>query len=273
MLKAAGGLLQQHRHAQRCVTLRSYAAVKDILATPTPAGMFDGKKVAQGDHGQKSYRLSYQNLKGDPISPWHDVRLQTAKYGVINALILTPKQDSLQMAVATKEENTPVVTDVADGKVAQYAKPVAWNMGVLPQTWLDPNIDYAETGCPGDATPIGIVDIGTPIIPLGDIVPVKPLGILPLKNGGKTNFRIICINMADPLEPKLQSLEDVEAKCPGVIGAIKDFVGGEKEPLDRVTAERLVSETFDSWRALRFGDAKNDVGVWTKTVSSWTDGL
>merc|ERR1719384_2795354 len=82
-----------------------------------------------------------QDASGKPISPWHDIRLQTAQYGILNAVIEIPKMTTAKMEVATKEENNPIAQDMKKGKVRNYHGPIFWNYGLLPQTWEDPNVE------------------------------------------------------------------------------------------------------------------------------------
>jgi len=258
----------------------------DTLATPTPAGIFDGAVEAQGEFGTSEYRMHFKNVFGKPISPWHDVRLQTAQYGILNAVIEIPKMTTAKMEVNTKEENNPIAQDMKKGKVRHYHGPIFWNYGLLPQTWEDPNVEDPETKCKGDNDPLDVVEIGSAVLPMGAVVPVKPLGVLAMIDEGELDWKIIAISMADPLAHELHDLEHLEAKCPEVISGIREWFRWYKTPdgkplnsfgfegraLPRAKANEVISVAFDHWRELRFGKSKHN-GLWTQTVTSWTDGL
>lgn len=248
---------------------------ESTLRTRTPAGMFDGSMQKIGEPGSASFRVFYKDAFDKTVSPWHDIRLQTAVYGKYNAVVLDPKGTSSAMSIAVTEENTPIAPYAS---ADTYKSPLQWNIGVLPQTWVDPNGPHPHTGLVGDAHPVGIIDIGEVGAKMGDVIAVKPLGLLAVSVDGKTKWRVICINMADPLAYELTDIAKVNEKCPGVIEKICEFYKTSnatlhKEALDKVDAAETISTCFDAWRNLRFGTLKNDVGVWTKTVSSWTDGL
>lgn len=248
---------------------------ESTLRTRTPAGMFDGSMHKEGELGSANFRVFFKDIIDKTVSPWHDVRLQTAMYGKYNAVVLNPKGTKSAMSIAVTEENTPIAPCThADADKA----PSEWNIGILPQTWVDPNGEHLHTALPGDFHPISVIDIGSTGAEMGDVLVVKPLGLLPLSADGKTKWTVICINMADPIAYELTDMAKVNEMRPGVIDKICEFYKSKqftlhKDPLDKVDAAAQISICFDMWRNLRLGTLKNDVGVWTKKVSSWTDGL
>merc|ERR1711972_150697 len=132
---------------------------------------------------------------GKPISPWHDIRLQTAQYGVLNAVIEIPKMTMPKMEVATKEENNPIAQDMKKGKLRDYHGPIFWNYGCLPQTWEDPNVkgDSEVDGAFGDNDPVDVVEIGASSLPMGSFTPVKALGVLSMIDDGELDWKVIAI--------------------------------------------------------------------------------
>lgn len=241
-------------------------------------------KDAQGSNTE--FRLHFRNSFGKAISPWHDIRLQTAEYGTLNAVIEIPKMTTAKMEVATKEENNPIAQDMKKGKVRNYHGPIFWNYGLLPQTWEDPNVKDSELGCIGDNDPLDVVEIGSAALPMGSVVAVKPLGVLAMIDEGELDWKIIAISTTDPLADELHDLEHLQAKQPEVVSGIREWFRWYKTPdgkplnsfgfegraLPRAKASEVISVAFDRWRELRFGKAKNP-RLWTQTVTSWTDGL
>jgi inorganic pyrophosphatase len=248
--------------------------------------MFDGTVDRQGELGTPEFRLHFKNSFGKAISPWHDIRLQTAQYGILNAVIEIPKMTTAKMEVATNEENNPIAQDMKKGKVRNYHGPIFWNYGLLPQTWEDPNVEDVDTRCKGDNDPLDVVEIGSATLPTGAVVPVKPLGALAMIDEGELDWKIIALSVADPLANEIHDLEHLEAMCPEVISGIREWFRWYKTPdgkplnsfgfegraLPRAKANEVISVAFDHWRELRFGKAKHS-GLWTKKVSTWTDGL
>lgn len=250
------------------------------------AGSHDGKIVIEGELGTPEYRMHFKNAFGKPMSPWHDIRLQTAQYGIVNAVIEIPKMTTAKMEIATHEENNPIAQDIKKGKVRNYHGPIFWNYGMLPQTWEDPNVTHSATGCKGDNDPLDVVEIGSAVLPIGSVVPVKPLGVLAMIDEGELDWKIIAISTADPLSSELHDLDQLEAKYPEVISGIREWFrwyktpdgkplnsfGYEDKALPRAEANAVIADAFDSWRALRYGTVK-DHGLWTQTVTAWCDGL
>jgi inorganic pyrophosphatase len=50
-----------------------------------------------------------------------------------------PRLSRMKMEIATKEKGNPLAQDSKDNKAREYAGPIYWNYGCLPQTWEDPN--------------------------------------------------------------------------------------------------------------------------------------
>jgi len=279
--------LADYRKSAPFSTYTSDAEGSNTLFNTKPAGTFDGTIVETGTPGTADFRMHFKNSFGKVISPWHDIRLQTAEYGILNAVIEIPKMTFPKMEVATKEENNPIAQDIKKGKVRNYHGPIFWNYGMLPQTWEDPKTINPETKCAGDNDPLDVVEIGSVALPMGAVVPVKPLGVLAMIDDGELDWKIIAISMSDPLAGELHDLEQLEAKHPEVISGIREWFRWYKTPdgkplnafgfdekcLPRAKANEVISHCFDAWRELRFGNVEGNAGLWTQNVTSWTDGL
>jgi len=164
---------------------------------------------------------------------------------------------------------------MTDGKPAHYQQPVPYNFGKLPETWSNPEDVDSSTDLPGDKEPLDVVEIGSAALPLGSVVAVKPLGILPVKTDGKLDWKVIAVNMEDPLAAELHDLEHLQAKFPALTSELRDWFGDyayDGECFPRAKANEIIAICFDHWRELRFGSVK-DTGLWTRQVTSWTDGL
>lgn len=51
----------------------------------------------------------------------------------------------------------------------------------------------------------------------GTVTKVKVLGILAMIDDGELDWKVIAIDSTDPLASELNDIDDVEAKCPGVV--------------------------------------------------------
>ena len=87
------------------------------------------------------------------------------------------------------------------------------------KTWEDPNIVHPETKAKGDNDPLDVCEIGELVGYTGQIKQVKVLGIMALLDEEETDWKVIVIDINDPLAPKLNDIEDVERHLPGLLRA------------------------------------------------------
>jgi inorganic pyrophosphatase len=78
-----------------------------------------------------------------------------------------------------------------------------WNYGALPQTWEDPSQIHPDTKARGDNDPIDVCEIGESVGYTGQIKQVKVLGAMALLDEGETDWKIIAVDVNDPLADKL----------------------------------------------------------------------
>lgn len=87
------------------------------------------------------------------------------------------------------------------------------------------------TGANGDNDPIDVCEIGQRVAKRGDVIQVKVgliewltifnqvLGILALIDEGETDWKLIAIDVADPMADSLHDIQDVETHMPGRFSA------------------------------------------------------
>lgn len=114
-----------------------------------------------------------------------------------------------------------------------------WNYGAFPQTWEDPNHKHPETNANGDNDPLDVCEIGEAVGYTGQVKQVKVLGIMALLDEGETDWKVIVVDVNDPLASRLNDIEDVERHLPGFIRATNECEFLVREP------SRLC-HTFDS---------------------------
>ena len=95
--------------------------------------------------------------------------------------------------------------------------------GSIPQTWENPNVNHSFTGFPGDNDPIDFFDIGQDKGYTGQVKQVKILGGIAPNDGGETDWKILVIDINDPIADLVESWEDVEQYRPGVTQAFYDW--------------------------------------------------
>jgi inorganic pyrophosphatase len=81
-----------------------------------------------------------------------------------------------------------------------------WNYGAFPQTWEDPTHKHPETGAFGDNDPLDVCEIGSANGVRGEIKQVKVLGVIALIDEGETDWKVIAIDINDPLASSLNGM-------------------------------------------------------------------
>ena len=233
----------------------------------------------EGEEGTIKSRIFYyyeaENGKKQKISPWHDIPLyalgQGEKGKIFHFVCEIPKWTRAKFEIATKELYNPIKQDVKNGKLRFYQHgDMCFNYGAFPQTWEDPN-HISETGKPGDNDPIDVIEIGTKQVPSGGVVEVKILGVLALIDDGETDWKVLTIQVSDPLSKVLNDVGDIENEIPGLIDSIREWLrvykvctgkkpnsyGFNGECKNKKYATEVVLETHSFWKQLR--DDKKDV--------------
>lgn len=129
----------------------------------------------------------------------------------------------------------PIVQDSKKG-IPRYVqnlfpfKGYIHNYGAFPQTWEDPAHISPSTGFKGDGDPLDVCEIGSSIGHVGQVKQVKVLGCMALIDEGETDWKILAIDVKDPLAPSLNSVEDIEKHYPGLINATHTWFRDYKVP-------------------------------------------
>ena len=82
---------------------------------------------------------------------------------------------------------------------------------------------HAETGANGDNDPLDVCEIGEAVGYVGQVKQVKVLGIMALLDEGETDWKVLVVDVNDPLAPRLNDIEDVERHLPGLIRATNEW--------------------------------------------------
>ncbi|OMJ17970.1 Inorganic pyrophosphatase [Smittium culicis] len=228
---------------------------------------FDTRVVGQPDTFE--YKV-YLEKNGVVQSFFHDVPLYaTADKQVLNMVVEIPRWTNAKLEIKTKDRFNPIVQDVKKGKLRYVCNTFPhhgyiWNYGAFPQTWEDPtNIDHA-TGCAGDNDPLDVIEIGEQVGYTGQIKQVKVLGVIALIDEGETDWKVIAIDVTDPLAPKLNDIDDVDTYLPGLLKATVEWFKLYKIPdgkgenqfafngqaKDKKFASAVIDETNAFWTNL-----------------------
>lgn len=211
---------------------------------------------------------------GDPsgklVSPFHDIPLFADEHArTFNMVVEIPRWTNAKMEIATKEKLNPIKQDVKKGVLRFVKNPFPhkgyiWNYGAIPQTWENPAHVDAATGCKGDNDPIDVVEIGSQVHARGSVVQVKVLGVMALIDEGETDWKVIAIDIQDPLSCQMHDVADVEVHMPGLLKATHEWFKIYKIPdgkpankfafhghaKGREFAENTILETHRFWKEL-----------------------
>ena len=135
-----------------------------------------------------------------------------------------------KMEVATKEEHNPIAQDIKKGKLRDYHGPIFWNYGCLPQTWEDPGVKHPELGFFGDNDPVDVVEIGSTVLTMGSVKPVKALGVLAMIDDGELDWKVLAIAHDDPLADTMNDIDDVPES---IQAGVREWFRWYKTPDDK----------------------------------------
>jgi len=232
--------------------------------------------VERGTSNTDTYKVFIKDDEG-PISPFHDIPLVANAYPrTLNMVVEIPRWTNAKMEIDTKSPLHPIVQDQKKGKLRYVRNSFPhhgyiWNYGAFPQTWENPNHTDENTGEKGDNDPVDCCEIGGRIAKRGDVLEVKVLGILAMVDDGETDWKVMVIDVNDPLAEKLNSLEDIETEMPGFLDNTREWFriykmpdgkpenrfGFDGEFKDADFANQIIDETHMFWEQL--------VGLYEKT--------
>jgi inorganic pyrophosphatase len=180
--------------------------------------------------------------------------------------------NAIPSQISKEELLNPIKQDIKKGKLRFVRncfphKGYLWNYGAFPQTWEDPNVIHPETKAKGDNDPLDVCEIGELVGYPGQVKQVKVLGVMALLDEEETDWKVIVIDINDPLAPKLNDVEDVERHLPGLLRATNEWFRIYKIPdgkpenqfaftgecKNRKYATDIVRECAEAWERLISG--------------------
>ncbi|CDZ97057.1 inorganic diphosphatase [Phaffia rhodozyma] len=235
----------------------------------------------------------YIEKDGKVVSPFHDIPLfADESKTILNMVVEVPRWTNAKMEISKEEHLNPILQDTKKGKLrfVRNCFPhhgYIWNYGAFPQTWEDPSQVHPETKAAGDNDPLDVCEIGEQVGYVGQVKQVKVLGLMALLDEGETDWKIIVVDVNDPLASKLNDIEDVESHLPGLVRATNEWFRIYKIPdgkpenvfafsgeaKSKKFATEIVHECHEAWRKLISGEspAKTkdyDLSIANTTVES-----
>jgi len=225
----------------------------------------------RGSLFNEDFRLYLKDSSGAVVSPMHDIPLRAAD-NVYNMVVEVPRWSNAKLEISLKEPMNPIKQDMKKGKLRFVAncfphKGYIWNYGALPQTWEDPTHMDPDTQANGDCDPVDICDIGSRVHEIGSVVQVKLLGTFAMIDEGETDWKLIGIDINDPLAEKMNDIKDVEEHMPGLLAATVEWFKIYKMPdgkppntfafdaeaKDAAFAKDVVNKLHVQWEGLMSG--------------------
>ncbi|KAL1585922.1 Inorganic pyrophosphatase [Cladosporium halotolerans] len=234
----------------------------------------------------------YIEKDGVPVSPFHDIPLYAnEQQTVLNMIVEIPRWTNAKQEISKEEPLNPIKQDTKKGKLRFVRncfphKGYLWNYGAFPQTWEDPNVTHPETKQNGDNDPLDVCEIGELVAKPGEVKQVKVLGVMALLDEGETDWKIIVIDVNDPLAPRLNDVEDVERHLPGLLRATNEWFRIYKIPdgkpenqfafsgecKNKKYAMDVVRECAEAWEKLISGKTpKGDISLTNTSVAHSND--
>ncbi|ORX90376.1 pyrophosphatase-domain-containing protein [Basidiobolus meristosporus CBS 931.73] len=218
------------------------------------------------------YRVYFEQ-NGKIISPFHDIPLfANDTKTVYNMVVEIPRWTNAKLEISTGDAFNGIKQDIKKGKLRYVRNSFPhhgyiWNYGALPQTWEDPTHSHPDTQARGDNDPVDVIEIGEQVGYTGQVKQVKVLGVMALIDEGETDWKVIAIDVNDPLANKLNDIDDVEKHLPGLIRATNEWFRIYKIPdgkpenkfafsgeaKNKRYATDVILETHEAWRRLITG--------------------
>ena len=154
---------------------------------------------------------------------------------MFNMVVEVPRWSNAKMEINLKSKLNPIKQDVKKGKLRFVAncfphKGYIWNYGAIPQTWEDPEHTDESTNAKGDGDPIDVCEIGRKVHTRGSVIQVKVLGVLAMIDEGETDWKVLAIDVNDPLAESLNDVGDIEKHMPGFLAATVEWFKIYKMP-------------------------------------------
>ncbi|CAJ0927080.1 unnamed protein product [Ranitomeya imitator] len=218
-----------------------------------------------------------ENEDGKFISPFHDIPLRprteedhdvpakksksNCDKNIFNMVVEVPRWTNAKMEIATKESLNPIKQDIKKGKLRYVSnvfphKGYIWNYGAMPQTWEDPSHRDQDTKCCGDNDPIDVCEIGskgcqvTRVCSRGEVIQVKPLGVLALIDEGEMDWKIIAINTEDPEADKFNGWLNY-SRSAGALNGVKHKVTAIRPKAPLLGSPSPMSTEVDLWHFVK----------------------
>lgn len=249
--------IQQHLNFAQCQSTSSHNTISNVTS------------INQGTKFTSDFK-KYASQGNKLISYFHDVPLDLDMDSkTVNMVVEIPRWTNAKFEISTKLVGNPIIQDTKKGKV-RFVKNLfpfhgyIHNYGALPQTWEDPTIQNKELGLFGDGDPLDVCEIGAAVLETGEVKRVKILGSIALIDDGELDWKVIVVDVMDPLAQEAHDIDDVFVKCPGLLESTRQWFSDYKLPdgkpknkfayngeyKNQQETLEIIQECRDAWRSL-----------------------
>lgn len=226
--------------------------------------------IIKGAKYTPDYRNYLKLPNGDVGSFFHDVPIDFNKLeATLNIVVEIPRWTNGKFEINTKLPGNPITQDIKNNKV-RFVNNIfphhgyMHNYGAIPQTWEDPTVKNEELDLYGDGDPLDVIEIGSEVLGMGSVKRVKVLGSLALIDDGELDWKIVVIDVEDPLVKELNDIYDVYHVLPGLLEDTRQWFKNYKKPTGKPenkfafngefknqdTTIAIIEECFQSWKSL-----------------------
>lgn len=229
--------------------------------------MSNYNKVETGKKYTSSYKVFIK--EGDKVvSPFHDIGLHPSQSkDVVRVVNEIPRFENAKFEISKKLNCITQDTKKGEMRFVSNVYPFKgylWNYGALPQTWEDVDEVCPHTKCKGDNDPLDAVEIGLRRKEVGEVYEAKVLGCLALIDDGECDWKVVVIDVNDPMASSINDIEDVESHFPGLIedtfrwfrvykipdGKPENEFGLDSKIQNKEFALRIIDDAHKSWKKL-----------------------
>ncbi|KAG0671175.1 inorganic pyrophosphatase [Maudiozyma exigua] len=228
----------------------------------------DFKTISQGSKYSPDFKQYLRMPNGNTGSFFHDVPLGlNTENSTVNMVVEIPRWSNAKFEISKETKLNPIIQDTKKGKLRFVNnifpfKGYMHNYGAIPQTWEDPTTEEFEgLGLKGDNDPLDCCEIGSKVLNMGDIKKVKILGSLGLIDDGELDWKIIVIDIRDPIADKINTLVDVDKNMPNLLHHTREWFRNYKVPQGKPKNEFAFNENYL--------DVKETISIIQKCNHSW----
>ncbi|KAI0465444.1 hypothetical protein LJB42_000679 [Komagataella kurtzmanii] len=227
--------------------------------------------VQTGPKYSSAYK-NYLKLDNGKIGSYmHDIPIEYDQTsGLLNVVVEIPRWTNAKFEISRSLEANPITQDQKDGQLRfvhnlypNHGFP--FNYGAIPQTWEDyTRPSKFVSAYKGDNDPLDIIEVGSKVLEVGQVLRVKVLGSLALIDEGELDWKIITINTEDYHASDVNDIYDIYHVLPGMLENTREWFKNYKKPEGKPSnvfafngefknhedTMKVIEECHKNWKAL-----------------------